>query len=65
MTAIDSDLDGDVNGDGVVDMDDVDAVLNAYLTDNDSNSAMDVNGDGVIDVSDAQVVLNIYLGKAS
>ncbi len=54
--------DGDVNGDGVVDVTDVNMVINIILTDG-SNDAADVNDDGVIDVTDVNAIINIILVK--
>jgi len=58
-------LTGDVNGDGVVDVADINVLLNIILG-NDSASnyggRADVNGDGNIDVSDVNSVINIMLG---
>jgi hypothetical protein len=58
---------GDANGDGVVDVDDVVAIVNYILgepSDNFHLDAADVNGDQVIDVSDVVGVVNIILGDA-
>ncbi len=55
---------GDVNGDGVVDMDDVNAVYRAVLNCDDYNSIMDINDDGIVDMRDTQLVLKIYLNAA-
>ncbi|MBQ7689701.1 MAG: hypothetical protein IJT30_00675 [Muribaculaceae bacterium] len=56
---------GDVNGSGVVDIDDVNAVINVMLhkaTPADFPAA-DVNGDGAVDIDDLNVVINVILGK--
>ena len=58
-------LTGDVDSDGDVDMDDVDAVCRAVLNSSDYDGIMDVNGDGTVDMRDAQLVLKIYLNKAA
>lgn len=55
---------GDVNGDGDVDVSDVNAIINMMLGKAEAISAGDVNGDGEIDVSDVNAVINIMLGKA-
>jgi len=56
---------GDVNGDGVIDVADINVLLNIILG-NDSASnyggRADVNGDGNVDVTDINAVLNIMLG---
>ncbi len=57
---------GDANGDGVVDVADVVAIVNKILekpAENFNEKAADVNGDGVIDVSDVVGVVNIILSK--
>ena len=55
---------GDANGDGVVDVSDVVAIVNKILEKPAVSfvfEAADVNGDGVIDVSDVVAVVNIIL----
>ena len=62
----DSGLKGDVNGDGVVDISDVNILLNIVLgKDSASKYAgrADVTGDGNIDISDVNSCINIVLGK--
>ena len=58
---------GDVNGDGTVDVADVNAVINIILgkasADAYSGRAL-VNDDTVLDVADVNAVINIVLGKA-
>ncbi len=53
---------GDVNGDGTVDIADVNAVINVMLGKTTTNPC-DVTGDGTIDISDVNAVINIMLGK--
>lgn len=53
---------GDVNGDGIVDVSDINALINILLGSADSTPAADVTGDGVVDVSDVNIVINIMLG---
>lgn len=56
---------GDANGDGMVDVADVVAIVN-YILDEQiyhfNEQAADVNGDGTIDVADVVAVVNIILG---
>jgi len=55
---------GDVNGDGVIDVTDAVAVINAYLSGNANAVSLalaDMNGDGIIDITDAVAIINIYL----
>lgn len=54
---------GDVNGDGTVDIADVNAVINMMLGKTPSASAGDVTNDGNVDISDVNIVINIMLGK--
>ena len=57
---------GDANGDGVVDVADVVAIVNYILekpADNFNAKAADVNGDNVIDAADVVLVVNIILDK--
>ena len=59
-------LRGDVDGNGMVDVADVNAVINAMLgkgTGSLSPSACDINGDGMVDISDVNLVIDIMLGK--
>lgn len=46
---------GDVNGDGVTDIVDLQAIINALNSDED---AEDVNGDGIVDILDIQAAIN-------
>ena len=52
---------GDVNGDGEVNIADVNAVIDEILTDG-SNTAADVNADGEINIADMNAVIDIILG---
>ena len=54
---------GDITGDGVVDIADVNAVINIMLGKETPTSAADVTGDGVVDIADVNAVINIMLGK--
>ena len=58
------DLEGDVTGDGNVDIDDVNAVINIILkvkNQDDYPGNADMNGDGEVDVDDMNYVINIIL----
>lgn len=55
-------LTGDVNGDGVVDIADVNAVIDIVLGLQGSTAAADVNGDGAVDVADINLIINKILG---
>ena len=57
---------GDVNGDKVVDISDVNTLINYILgkqSDLTNFGVGDINNDGVIDISDVNAVINIILGK--
>lgn len=53
---------GDVNGDGIVDISDVNIVINVMLG-KESNASADVNADENVDISDVNLVINMMLGK--
>lgn len=54
---------GDVTGDGVVDIADVNAVINIMLGKMPKVDAADVTGDNAVDIADVNAVINIMLGK--
>ena len=54
---------GDSNGDGMVDISDVNAVINMMLGKAEMVAACDMNNDGKIDISDVNAVINAMLGK--
>lgn len=60
-----SSLDGDVNGDGTVDVADVNAAINVVLgvTLLEDYPNADINGDGNVDVTDVNQIISIVLGK--
>lgn len=53
---------GDINGDGTVDITDVNIAINVMLG-KETNDAADVNGDGAVDISDINTIINVMLGK--
>lgn len=56
---------GDVNGDGVIDISDVNAVINYMLGKPNATfifDAADIDGNGIIDIADVNGVLNLLLG---
>lgn len=53
--------DGDVNGDGAVDVADISAIISVMAGSGDYNNA-DVNGDGTVDVADIASVITIMAG---
>ncbi len=54
---------GDINGDGIVDITDVNMVINMVLGKLDKTSAADVDSSGDFDITDVNSVINIMLGK--
>lgn len=57
---------GDVDGSGLVDVDDVNAVINIILGSksvSDYKGIADVDGSGLVDVDDVNVIINIILGS--
>lgn len=57
---------GDVNGDGIVDVTDINLMVNLILgkeQDQTYSLRADLNGDGTVDVADVNLVVNIILGK--
>ncbi len=59
----DDDVTGDLNGDGIVDITDVNMAINMVLGKTDKTSAADVDGSGDVDITDVNLVINIALGK--
>lgn len=55
---------GDVTGDGIVDIADVNAVINMMLGKVEQTPAGDVTGDGGVDIADVNAVINVMLGKS-
>mgnify|MGYP004443257313 CR=1 FL=1 len=57
---------GDVNGDGSVDIQDVNIVINIILGTDAAekyDGRADVNGDGAVDIQDVNAIINIILGS--
>lgn len=55
---------GDVNGDGIVDIADVNCVINVILNIEPASKyegRADANGDGIVDIADINVIINIIL----
>lgn len=52
---------GDIDGNGVVDVDDVVAVISKVLNQDGDISAYDVNGDGSVDIDDVASIINAVL----
>jgi hypothetical protein len=62
-TTVTSNIRGDVNQDGVVDMGDTLAVEKMILGDMQQNKRADVNGDGSINMGDISAIEQIIFGK--
>ncbi len=64
---LDTNIEGDVNGDGAVDVADISAIINimagASVPDAFPSGAADINGDGVVDVADISCVISIMAGS--
>ncbi len=54
---------GDINGDGIVDITDVNTAINMVLGKVDKTTAADLNGDGEVDITDVNLIINQMLGK--
>lgn len=62
IVSIEGDIKGDVNGDGVVNVSDVTALINRILgTATYSDAVCDINADGVVNVSDVTALINLIL----
>lgn len=55
-------LKGDVNGDGIIDVADINIVIEMILRLYPNDSIADMNGDGDIDTADINAMINIILG---
>lgn len=56
---------GDVNGDGTVNITDVNSIISIILDGKTMTPAADVNSDGTVNIADVNVIINIILGGGS
>ena len=59
-------VNGDINGDGIVDVIDVNTLCNILLADENTTTFgdnTDINGDGITDIVDINAIVNIVLGQ--
>ena len=61
LTATPDGVAGDVNGDGEVNIADVNAVINIILSGVNDNPLADVNGDGEVNIADVNAIITIIL----
>ncbi len=54
---------GDVNGDGIIDITDVNIAINMVLGKLDKTTAADIDGSGDVDITDVNAIINLMLGK--
>ncbi len=59
---VEASLKGDVNGDGEVNIADINAVIDTILT-GDTNARADVNGDSEVNIADVNSLIDIILAK--
>lgn len=52
---------GDVNGDGVVDIADINIIINNILGSGGYDSDIDANGDGAVDIQDVNFIINLIV----
>ncbi len=60
---ISDDVVGDLDGNQVVDVDDLNILINMMLGKAEKTAAADINADGNVDVDDMNIILNTMLGK--
>ena len=56
---------GDVNGDGIVNISDVTALINLLMADGEMPAAADFNADGVTNISDVTSLITYLMGGES
>ncbi len=66
VTSTPNGIPGDLNGDGAVDVEDVNALINVVLETIDASSLVgnpDLNGDGSTDIEDVNMLINLILAQ--
>ena len=61
VTIVKAIIKGDVNGDGMVSIEDVTDLIDIILSDSPRGPAADINGDGKVTISDVTVIIDILL----
>ena len=54
---------GDVNGDGEVNIADINAIIDVILTGNTGTANADVNGDGEVNIADINIIIDLILSS--
>jgi hypothetical protein len=56
---------GDIDGDGEIDVADIQHIINMIVGTEDITTAADLNGDGDVDIADIQAIINIIISNAN
>jgi len=57
--------DGDIDGDGEIDVADIQHIINMIVGTEDITTSADLNGDGDVDIADIQAIINIIISNAN
>ena len=63
LDALAANMTGDVNGDGEVNIADINTVIGIILGDNGNLKNADVNGDNEINIADVNMIVSIILSR--
>ena len=58
-------VEGDIDGDGEIDVADIQHIINIIVGTEGSTSVADINGDGDVDIADIQAIINIIISNAN
>ena len=58
-------VEGDIDGDGEIDVADIQHIINMIVGTEGSTSMADINGDGDVDIADIQAIINIIISNAN